>query len=180
MTFIYYTLTSLFEYYLYFFLLFLFSTIFFFFKERKRLKERFPSLALHDRDEEQCALMLNNYEQLLLSRTICEGKCPMGEKCPTGLCRSPKSTRSRRRNSRSQTELHRSPSTMSVRPRSGPAGLHSYTGSAPPSRSSSRTDISYGNLTAPSTPGPSPPVSPKRRGTVSVSVPVPLKEVRGS
>lgn len=57
----------------------------------------------------------------------------MGQQCPTGVCRTSNSRQSRRRNSKSQREeraasLSRSPSVSSVRPRSGPAGLHSYTG----------------------------------------------------
>lgn len=108
-------------------------------KERRRLKERYPSLALVFKDQEQCALMLNNYEELLQSRTICEGKCALGEQCPTGVCRSgtPQKRSRRRSSTRSQSELRRSPSTTSTgstcstsntRPRSGPAGLRSYTG----------------------------------------------------
>ncbi|XP_018564559.1 dual specificity protein phosphatase 22-like [Anoplophora glabripennis] len=161
-------------------------------EERRRLKERYPSLALVYKDQEQCALMLNNYEELLQSRTICEGKCALGEQCPTGVCRSSTTQkRTRRRTNRSQSEMRRSPSSSSsnstsssnsVRPRSGPARLRSCTGSAPPSRSGSRVDISSlassGNLTAPSTPQGSPPVSPVRRATTSgrVSVPLALKE----
>ncbi|KAJ8940853.1 hypothetical protein NQ314_010556 [Rhamnusium bicolor] len=107
-------------------------------EERRRLKERYPSLALIYKDQEQCALMLNNYEELLQSRTICEGRCALGEQCPTGLCRS-SSTQKRTRtrsSSRSKSEIRRSPSCSStssensacnVRPRSGPAGLRSYT-----------------------------------------------------
>ncbi|XP_017780305.1 PREDICTED: dual specificity protein phosphatase 15 [Nicrophorus vespilloides] len=152
-------------------------------EERRRLKERFPSLALVTLDEEQCALMLNNYEQLLLSRTICDGRCVMGQQCPTGVCRTSETRRSRRRSSRSQTDartssVSRSPSVTSLRPRSGPAGLHTYTGSAPPSRSTSRVDLTSGNLTAPATPHPSPPVSPIKRRTVTRHVP--LKEVTGT
>ncbi|GLV39449.1 uncharacterized protein CBL_13328 [Carabus blaptoides fortunei] len=170
-------------------------------EERRRLKERYPSLALVKQDEEQCALMLDSYEKLLSSRNICEGRCALaGQTCPTGLCRAPTSRRSsskRRVSTRSQSssrsqingEMTRSSSVASVssvRPRSGPAGLYSYTGSAPPSRSGSRVDISMagtsGNLTAPTTPQASPPVSPRhwRRGTVTISAPVPLKEVPGS
>ncbi|XP_060534954.1 dual specificity protein phosphatase 22 isoform X2 [Cylas formicarius] len=160
-------------------------------EERRRLKERYPSLALIYSDQEQCALMLNNYEELLQSRTICEGRCALGETCPTGVCRSaiPKKPSRRRSNARTQSEMRRSPSTSSTgsassvgashRPRSGPAGLRSYTGSAPPSRSGSRADLSgQGTLTAPSTPQTSPPVSPlRRRGTASrVQVPLALKE----
>ncbi|XP_063920213.1 dual specificity protein phosphatase 22 isoform X2 [Zophobas morio] len=160
-------------------------------KERRRLKERYPSLALVHIDREQCSLMLNNYEELLQNRSICEGRCVMGEECPTGICRSRNQnpaahqSRSRKQRSvRSRSEMTRSPSTTSTastskaRPRSGPAGLRSLTGSAPPSRASSRLDITStgvsGTLTAPSTPHVSPPISPKRRGTVLV--PLALKE----
>lgn len=61
-------------------------------------------------------------------------------------------------------------------------GTTIFTGSAPPSRSGSRVDISnlgvVGTLTAPSTPQTSPPVSPKRQGSTSgrISVPLALKE----
>ncbi|XP_050300754.1 dual specificity protein phosphatase 22-like [Anthonomus grandis grandis] len=163
--------------------------------ERRRLKERYPSLALIYKDQEQCALMLNNYEELLQSRSICEGNCALGETCPTGLCRSATQRKSRKRtNQRSKSEMHRSPSTSSTRstsstcstggrPRSGPAGLRSLGSSAPPSRSGSRVDLtstssSLGNYTAPSTPQTSPPVSPlRRRGTQGrVQVPLALKE----
>ncbi|XP_056636996.1 dual specificity protein phosphatase 22 [Diorhabda sublineata] len=157
-------------------------------EERRRLKERFPSLALVYRDQEQCSLMLNNYEELLQSRSICEGKCALGEQCPTGLCRSGSTQkRTRRRSSRSQSEMRRSPSststssscsTSSSRPRSSPSGLRSYTGSAPPSRSGSKVDLSTmgssGTLTAPSTPLGSPPISPKRRGLGPEKIAVPL------
>lgn len=66
----------------------------------------------------------------------------------------------------------RSSNAPSRRPQSGPAGLHSYTGSAPPSRSGSRLDVSElppGVMSwqdrrvgsAPTTPMASPPVSPQ-------------------
>lgn len=97
--------------------------------ERRRLKERYPSLALVSKDQEQCALMLNNYEELLSSKSICEGRCAMGQVCPTGVCRQPTQRRTtRRRNSKSATEITRSPSSTSIRPKSGPAGLRGYTG----------------------------------------------------
>lgn len=68
--------------------------------------------------------------------------------------------------------ITRSSSVLSRRPRSGPAGLHSYTGSAPPSRSGSRQDVSElppGVMSwqdrrvgsAPTTPMASPPASPQ-------------------
>ncbi|CAG9818917.1 unnamed protein product [Phaedon cochleariae] len=103
-------------------------------QERRRLKERYPSLALVYKDQEQIAMMLNNYEELLQSRTICEGRCALGERCPTGVCRQSQK-RVRRRSSRSQSEMHRSPSTSSnasttsngnARPRSGPAGYRNF------------------------------------------------------
>ena len=85
--------------------------------------------------------MLNNYEELLQNRSICEGRCVMGEECPTGICRSRNQnpaahqSRSRKQRSvRSRSEMTRSPSTTSTastskaRPRSGPAGLRSLTG----------------------------------------------------
>lgn len=65
-----------------------------------------------------------------------------------------------------------SSTTLSRRPRSGPAGLHSYTGSAPTSRSGSRLDVTElppGVMnwqdrragSAPNTPMASPPTSPR-------------------
>ncbi|KAJ8897016.1 hypothetical protein PR048_002362 [Dryococelus australis] len=57
--------------------------------ERRRLKERFPSLALAEDDEEQCRQMLHCYQSLILSKDLCEGNCALGETCPTGLCRNP-------------------------------------------------------------------------------------------
>ncbi|XP_024081543.1 dual specificity protein phosphatase 22 isoform X2 [Cimex lectularius] len=62
------------------------------YEERRRIKERFPSLALVAKDEAECQILLNSYEGLLLSKHLCEGNCPMGEVCPTGLCRSPSKT----------------------------------------------------------------------------------------
>ncbi|XP_033326178.1 uncharacterized protein LOC117220386 isoform X1 [Megalopta genalis] len=186
-------------------------------EERRRLKERFPSLALAQADAEVCRTTLRNYETMALAREVCEGKCAMGRPCPTGLCRQP-SKRSgligRRKPSTGSTSsltttrtppqtprmlpsappspaMQRSSSIVSTiaRPRSGPAGLHYYTGSAPPSRAVSRIDLSGAvassssstslqnvgrsgisnsfnwRLTsgsAPNTPRPTPPVSPQR------------------
>ncbi|GJQ79011.1 hypothetical protein Trydic_g172 [Trypoxylus dichotomus] len=156
-------------------------------EERRRIKERYPSLALIDKDKEQCALMLNNYAELLSAKTICEGRCSMGEQCPTGMCRSSEPRRSRRRSSRSQSDMGRSPSTSMLRPRSGPARLCTQTaGSAPPSRVGSRLDLAAdsGPSTAPVTPRGSPPVSPRRRDSRMSAqkspVSVPLKEIADS
>ncbi|XP_076280300.1 uncharacterized protein LOC143209042 isoform X1 [Lasioglossum baleicum] len=131
-------------------------------EERRRIKERFPSLALAQADAEVCRTTLRNYETMALAREVCEGKCAMGRPCPTGLCRQPSKRSPRRKPSTGSTSsltstrtppqtprmlpsappspaMHRSSSVVSatsVRPRSGPAGLHYYTGSAPPSRMS--------------------------------------------
>ncbi|XP_043280932.1 dual specificity protein phosphatase 15-like isoform X2 [Venturia canescens] len=136
-------------------------------EERRRLRERFPSLALTVNDAEACRANLSNYETLANAREVCEGKCAMGRPCPTGLCRQRSKRTLRRKSSTSSTgslgsartppqtprllpsappspALPRSASVMSAtaRPRSGPAGLLSYTGSAPPSRAVSRVDLS--------------------------------------
>ncbi|XP_033213934.1 dual specificity protein phosphatase 15 [Belonocnema kinseyi] len=197
-------------------------------EERRRLKERFPSLALAASDGEACRATLRNYESLALAREVCEGKCAMGRPCPTGLCRQP-SKRSLRRKSSSSSigslsggrtppqsprmlpsappspALPRSCSVISaIRPRSGPAGLHSYTGSAPPSRATSRVDLSaavacssssisinnmgrtgpgsgspwrFSSGSAPATPRTTPPASPQhwpRRGPVRMTPQLPI------
>uniref|UniRef100_A0A182MH32 Dual specificity protein phosphatase 22 n=1 Tax=Anopheles culicifacies TaxID=139723 RepID=A0A182MH32_9DIPT len=188
-------------------------------EERRRLKERFPSLALESTDKEQCYLALDYYEELLESKGVCEGHCKFGKDCPTGICRtdsrggirpsrkpslsskkqyntslstspstssqlsvrsvgtpgggaqscptSPRCSKalSQRQGSAGATrnpenpraageyaaeidlgeisELRRSSSIVSTfRPRSSPAGLYSYTGSAPPSIHGSRVDLS--------------------------------------
>ncbi|KAK6632651.1 hypothetical protein RUM43_013419 [Polyplax serrata] len=170
--------------------------------ERKRLKERYPSLALIESDHEECRLSLMNYESLIQSKDLCEGNCPVGENCPTGLCRSPSTKRPfRRKSSTTSLRVPQSPrmlpptpspmggpdltrSNASInsfspipgrRPCSGPAGLHSYTGTAPPLvRSHSRTGvtelppgISVADLrkrrgnSAPGTPLTTPPSSPQ-------------------
>ncbi|CAG4947155.1 unnamed protein product [Parnassius apollo] len=54
-------------------------------EERRRLKERYPSLALADSDLAECRVMLDSYQDMLKQKTICEGKCAMGRQCPTGL-----------------------------------------------------------------------------------------------
>ncbi|XP_034933976.1 dual specificity protein phosphatase 15 [Chelonus insularis] len=136
-------------------------------EERRRLRERFPSLALTASDAELCRVTLRNYETLALAREVCEGKCAMGRQCPTGLCRQPSKRTLRRKSSTgSQSStgsgrtppqtprllpsappspaLPRSASVVSAsRPRSGPARFQTYTGgSAPPSRAVSRGDLS--------------------------------------
>ncbi|XP_012166941.1 dual specificity protein phosphatase 15 [Bombus affinis] len=197
-------------------------------EERRRLKERFPSLALAESDAEVCRTTLRNYETMALAREVCEGKCAMGRPCPTGLCRQSSKRSPRRKSSTGSTSslntsrtppqtprmlpsappspaMHRSSSVLSTaRPRSGPAGLHYYTGgSAPPSRAVSRVDLSAAvacsssstSLTsvgrsgmsssnwrlaagsAPNTPRPTPPVSPQRwprRASTRQTPPLPI------
>lgn len=53
-------------------------------EERRRLRERFPSTALEQLDRAKCLSALDNYEELLQNKDICEGNCVRGEKCPTG------------------------------------------------------------------------------------------------
>lgn len=67
-------------------------------QERRRLKERFPSMALTANDVEACSATLQNYETFVLAKEVCEGKCAMGRACPTGLCRQP--------SKRSQSTIH--------------------------------------------------------------------------
>ncbi|XP_055854678.1 protein phosphatase Slingshot isoform X5 [Episyrphus balteatus] len=55
-------------------------------EERRRLRERFPSRALEQQDRVKCMAALDNYEELLQNKNICEGNCSRGEKCPTGVC----------------------------------------------------------------------------------------------
>lgn len=55
-------------------------------EERRRLRERFPSSALEQLDRLKCGMALDNYQELLQNKDICEGNCSRGEKCPTGGC----------------------------------------------------------------------------------------------
>ncbi|CAB3247589.1 unnamed protein product [Arctia plantaginis] len=123
-------------------------------EERRRLKERYPSLALADRDLSECRVMLDSYQTMLNQRTICEGKCSMGRQCPTGVCRTGSKRQPRLRKpsvaaGSGENPMKRSPSTLSTtsstsgyRPRSSPAGLYSYTGArSRPSRSASGLNV---------------------------------------
>lgn len=53
-------------------------------EERRRLRERFPSSALEQLDRMKVVTALDNYQELLQNKDICEGNCSRGEKCPTG------------------------------------------------------------------------------------------------
>uniref|UniRef100_A0A182XDA3 Dual specificity protein phosphatase 15 n=1 Tax=Anopheles quadriannulatus TaxID=34691 RepID=A0A182XDA3_ANOQN len=100
-------------------------------EERRRLKERFPSLALELTDKEQCYLALDYYEELLESKGVCEGHCKFGKDCPTGICRTDsrggiRPSRKPSLSSKKQynTSLSTSPSTssqLSVRSAGNPA-----------------------------------------------------------
>ncbi|XP_017492209.1 PREDICTED: tyrosine-protein phosphatase vhp-1 [Rhagoletis zephyria] len=91
-------------------------------EERKRLRERFPSTALEQLDRSKCSAALDNYQELLQNKDICEGNCVRGEKCPTGVCNmdpskglfrrrpSTASTRSRLRGQPSSSSASASPS----------------------------------------------------------------------
>lgn len=134
-----------------------------FLQERRRLKERFPSIALAKQDERHCQQMLKSYQKLVIAKHLCEGNCPKGEVCPTGICNlqhryeyfSLISTmdldhfiifafcrRVLRKNSMYSKSTAEMPSTSKARadslrrPRSGPAVLLSSK-SLPPSRMSS-------------------------------------------
>ncbi|KAF9408251.1 hypothetical protein HW555_012001 [Spodoptera exigua] len=125
------------------------------FETYKLVEERYPSLALADRDLSECRVMLDSYQTMLNQRTICEGKCSMGRQCPTGVCRTGSKRQPRPRKpsvaagSAEGPGLKRSPSTLSTtstvsgyRPRSSPAGLYSYTGApSRPTRSTSGLSV---------------------------------------
>ncbi|XP_037936354.1 tyrosine-protein phosphatase vhp-1 isoform X2 [Teleopsis dalmanni] len=55
-------------------------------EERRRLRERFPSLALEQLDYSKCVDALELHDTLLKKKDICEGNCARSEKCPTGVC----------------------------------------------------------------------------------------------
>lgn len=55
-----------------------------YFQERRRLKERYPSLLLVGNDDRDCLVALASYQAMLSSKDICEGRCVMGQTCPTG------------------------------------------------------------------------------------------------
>lgn len=55
------------------------------FQERRRLRERFPTVAMETSDKHQCTIALTSYERLLSNNDICEGNCAKGRHCPTGV-----------------------------------------------------------------------------------------------
>lgn len=51
--------------------------------ERLRMKERFPSLALRDTDQEYIYLSLKHFDSMIASRDLCHFNCKRNENCPT-------------------------------------------------------------------------------------------------
>ncbi|CAL8070361.1 unnamed protein product [Orchesella dallaii] len=62
-------------------------------EERRRLLEKFPGTTYPENDEEQCKKLLVAYNNMVLSRAICEGRCTSAKVCPTGTCRAHASPR---------------------------------------------------------------------------------------
>ncbi|CAO1432464.1 unnamed protein product, partial [Diamesa serratosioi] len=56
-------------------------------EERRRMKERFPSLAIHQIDSDYIDRALVRFDAMISSRDLCEGLCKRNENCPTGVCR---------------------------------------------------------------------------------------------
>ncbi|XKL62226.1 hypothetical protein PGB90_002059 [Kerria lacca] len=97
-------------------------------EERKRLKERFPNVALTESDDHHCQLMLKSYQKLVITKHLCEGNCTKGETCPTGICHVQHRKLLRKGSLLTDTQVQL-PSTSKVklnmlrRPQSGPAVL---------------------------------------------------------
>ncbi|XP_060652668.1 uncharacterized protein LOC132788978 isoform X1 [Drosophila nasuta] len=93
-------------------------------EERRRLRERFPSSALEQLDRIKCGLALDNYQELLQNRDICEGNCSRGEKCPTGVCNmDPSKGLFRRRPSSASTHSRLRAQSSNANPSSSPSML---------------------------------------------------------
>lgn len=55
-------------------------------EERRRMKERFPSLAIHEHDQDYIYRALEHFETMIASRDLCHYNCKRNENCPTGTC----------------------------------------------------------------------------------------------
>lgn len=55
-------------------------------EERRRMKERFPSLAVFDSDQEYIYRALEHFDTMIASRDLCHFNCKRNENCPTGTC----------------------------------------------------------------------------------------------
>lgn len=53
-------------------------------EERRRMKERFPSLALQNTDQEYMLRALEHFSAMIASRDLCQFNCKRNENCPTG------------------------------------------------------------------------------------------------
>jgi atypical dual specificity phosphatase len=53
-------------------------------EERRRMKERFPSLALRQSDLEYMYRALEHFDTMIASRDLCHYNCKRNENCPTG------------------------------------------------------------------------------------------------
>lgn len=53
-------------------------------EERRRMKERFPSLAIHESDQEYMYRALEHFDTMIASRDLCHYNCKRNENCPTG------------------------------------------------------------------------------------------------
>lgn len=55
-------------------------------EERRRMKERFPSLALVETDLDYIYRALEHFDRLITTRDLCHFNCKRNENCPTGMC----------------------------------------------------------------------------------------------
>lgn len=53
-------------------------------EERRRMKERFPSLALIETDQEYMYRALEHFDTMIATRDLCHFNCKRNENCPTG------------------------------------------------------------------------------------------------
>lgn len=53
-------------------------------EERRRMKERFPSLAVRESDQEYIYRALEHFDKMIATRDLCHFNCKRNENCPTG------------------------------------------------------------------------------------------------
>lgn len=53
-------------------------------EERRRMKERYPSLAIRSSDLEYMFRALEHFDTMIASRDLCHYNCKRNESCPTG------------------------------------------------------------------------------------------------
>lgn len=53
-------------------------------EERRRMKERFPSLAIYEPDQDYIYRALEHFDTMIASRDLCHFNCKRNENCPTG------------------------------------------------------------------------------------------------